>query len=123
MTQKFRLVTSHLYWWPVEVLVPDPDRAGETVTQSLDIQFEALPADEVSKIEPDPDEKDPFVREHALLFRVCKNWRGVVADDDKTPIAFSREDLRLALQMPWTRTAVYVAYGRSLAGGEARRKN
>ncbi|MBO0662153.1 hypothetical protein LQ948_04770 [Jiella sp. MQZ9-1] len=42
----FVLTDSYRYFWPVTVLIPNPDRPGQTIEQSFDIEFEAIPLEE-----------------------------------------------------------------------------
>lgn len=123
---KFVLETTHRYWWPVKVRIPDPEVAGKIIEQTLKIQFEpkgrdeALASDEVYR--ELTTAKDRADHEQKQLMDVCKGWDDVV-DADKSAVAFTEENFRLALQQSWFRTAVYQAYADSLNGQEARLGN
>ncbi|ORE87821.1 hypothetical protein [Aurantimonas sp. 22II-16-19i] len=121
----FRLVETYLYWWPVTVHIPDPTNAGQTIEQTFEMQFEAMPIEEAEKLDRDFMElktaEERSTHEHDLLKRVSKNWRGVEAagggDEPFTSEAFEK-----AIRFPWFRIATYRAYARSISG-EARAGN
>lgn len=122
---KFVLASEHLYWWPVTVEMPHPDKAGQWVKQSFTMQFAAIDEDDARKkareIAKMPEE-DRGDHQHDMLISACRNWRDV-ADENGSDITFSPETLRLALNQPWFRAAVYNAYARSLASDGARKGN
>ncbi|RVA07638.1 hypothetical protein EN932_27070 [Mesorhizobium sp. M7A.F.Ca.US.002.01.1.1] len=122
---KFKIVDAHVFWWPVEVVCPDPDKPGKTVTQSFTMQFQAMPADEadamMKEINALPPEEQKN-RQHEELLRVCKNWRDVT-DEKGEQVPFSEETLKACLQYSWFNRGLYKAYMRSLAPDEARKGN
>lgn len=123
---KFKIVDEHIYWWPVEVRIPDPDKPGKTVTQSFTMQFQAIPADEsaamMKEIQELPTAEARQARQHEELVKVCKNWRDVT-DDKGEEVPFSTEALKACLQFSWFSRGLYNAYGRSMAPDEARKGN
>tara|TARA_R110000868_G_scaffold368852_1_gene631979 strand:- start:6232 stop:6612 length:381 start_codon:yes stop_codon:yes gene_type:complete len=125
---KFQLAKTRRYWWPVKVRVPDaaPENAGQFVEQELKVQFEPLSRDEmIASQEAYLDlttARDVADFERQQLFRVVKDWDGVI-DDDHAPVAFSEEMLATALQEEWFRTGVYAAHAESLGGEAARLGN
>lgn len=123
---KFVLETTHRYWWPVKVRIPDPEMAGKIIEQTLKIQFEPKGRDEAlasqEVYEALTSAKDRADHEQKQLMDVCKGWDDVVGAD-KSSVAFTEENFRLALQHSWFRTAVYQAYADSLNGQEARLGN
>ena len=123
---KFILAKEHLYWWPVEIKLPDPNRAGHFQTQKFQMLFLAMPTDEAraltKEIEALPADQQAD-REHEHLIRVCRNWNEDVVGEDKKPVPFSEDGLRQALQFPWFRQGLYTAYLNSLRGEEARKGN
>jgi hypothetical protein len=123
---KFVLTEEYRYWWPIEVKLPDPDRAGEFVTQKFKMEFLAMPSDEARALTKEIDAlpaEQREEREHEHLMRVARNWNEDVVDADKKPVRFSKEALAQALRFPWFRAAVYRGYTRSLVGDEARKGN
>jgi hypothetical protein len=123
---KFTLAKEHLYWWPVEIKMPDPAKPGKFHTQKFQMQFRAQPTDEAREltreIEGLPAEQQAE-REHAHLICVCRDWNEDVVDEDNKPIAFSEDRLRQALQFAWFRMGLYTAYRDSIVGDEARKGN
>ncbi|WP_292458217.1 hypothetical protein [Mesorhizobium sp.] len=121
---KFKIVDTHVYWWPVEVVSPDPEKPGKTVTQSFTMQFQAISSDEgeamLKEIAALPVEEQKK-RQHEELIRVCKNWRDVT--DDSGDVPFTEEALKACLQFSWFSRGLYKAYSRSLAPDEARKGN
>ena len=110
---RFRLVETYLYWWPVAVQVPDPERPGAFVRQDFEMRFQALPLLEVERLEADSRrfrlEGRIDAAETLLLERVCNAWRGVEAEDGG--------------DAPFSRTACYAAYRDSITGERARLGN
>jgi hypothetical protein len=123
---KFKLVDDLVFWWPVKVSIPDTTKPGQFVEQELEIEFEALSqneAQELDKLLLDADSVTARLdRENILLRRVCRDWRGVVGENDQ-PIGFSSDALNKALGFGWFRTGVYLAYASAMAGDQARLKN
>lgn len=123
---KFKMIDEHIYWWPVEVQIPEPDKPGKTVTQSFTMQFKAMGADAgtalLKEIEALPTPEERQARQHEELLRVCQNWRDVT-DDKGEDVPFSAEALRSCLQFSWFSRGLYKAYWRSLAPDEARKGN
>lgn len=122
---KFKITDTYTYWWPVDVILPDPEKTGKTIKQSFEVQFEAIDADESEKILEEIAKlplEEQKKRQHAELFRVTKNWRGVTdAKGEEEP--FSEELLRKAMQRSWFSRALYKAYATSLVPDEARKGN
>lgn len=124
---KFVLTSQHLFWWPVKVVMPDPDpkRAGKTITQEFRMQFCEIPRSEVRALAkeiaelPDAEREG---REHDLILRVSRNWDGVVGDDGAA-IPFSEEMLGQALESALFRLAIYRAFNESLSVEAARQGN
>ena len=91
---------------------------GEAYSQSdRDTQIENQ-----QKLDALIDPKQIVKHEHDFLRLVCKNWSGVV-DDTKSPVSFTDQAFRDALQKAWFREAVYAAYNESLSGKDARLGN
>lgn len=123
MSAEFVLAASPIrYWWPVKVRIPDPETAGAILERSLEILFEAEDQDEA--IERQElyatlrSQRDRVEHERRQLFRVCKDWKGVV-DPDRRPVPFTEDNFRQALQQSWFRAGVYAAYADSLNGEAA----
>ncbi len=122
---KFVLASEHLYWWPVTVEMPHPDKPGQWVKQSFTMQFAALGEDvanakarAVAKMAPE-EQAD---HQNDALIDACRDWRDVT-DPSGAEIPFSTELLKQALNQPWFRVGLYNAYGRSLASEGARKGN
>ncbi len=126
MPAKFRLVTEHLYWWPVEIKMPSATRSGAWDTHSFEAQFAAVPASEARKIAGEiaalASAEERAEREHAVLIGAVRDWRNVVDDDDQ-PVPFSEDALRQAMELGWFRNGLYRAYFRSLVHDDARLGN
>lgn len=120
---KFTLTRKHLYWWPVKVAVPHPDkdRAGEQLEMEFRMQFESLPRSEADRL-AELMKADPSAHAHADIRLVARDWDGVV-DDDGDAVAFTAEALDEFMQISWYRLAVYRAWGASLVGDAARLGN
>ena len=125
---KFVLSKTHLYWWPVTIAVPSPDRerAGEMVEMTFKMQFEALPRDEAramyERLEALPAGKAE-TQTHADLMRVVKNWDEDVVDDAGRPVPFAPEVFAQMLQISWYRLGVYRAWTASLVSEAPKRGN
>ncbi len=122
--QNFKLVKDYSFWWPVPVSIPDAVKAGEFITQTLEVHFRAITQREAEELEDSQREQgiEPFEAQNALLRRVCQDWRKV-EDESGQPIPFTQENFNQALQHGWFRTAVYLAYAKALSGDAARLGN
>lgn len=121
----FKLVSKHLFWWPVAVKRPDPDEVGRFIRDEFEMQFEALPMDRARKIDEvrnalPADRRDE--RNFDFLFEVTKGWRDV-EDEGGQSVPFTREIFETALQNAWFRDGVLAAYASAMAGQEARLGN
>lgn len=125
---KFKLASTHLYWWPVKVTVPHPDKskAGEMLEMTFKMQFEALPRDEalalsetLTKMTPAQADKHRYDD----IMRVVRDWDEDVLDDNDVPLAFSNDRLAAFMDLSWFRLGVYRAWKDSLIGDVARQGN
>jgi hypothetical protein len=117
----FQLTDSYQFWYPVTVKVPNPEKSGAFDEQTFEVLFDALSADEGRKMDEERAAADPAKRpifEHDFLQRVVKDWRNV-CDAEKKHVNFSAERLTQALQFPWARSALWIAYSRAAAGEAA----
>lgn len=123
---KFKLIDQYLYWWPVKVSIPDPNRPGKFLSQSFEMQFEALSKSEAEKLDAlaasieTVEERQEH--DNAVIAQRCKNWRGVV-DEDNQEVAFSDDAFAQAMEFGWFRVGVLEAYAESISGEKARRGN
>ena len=123
---KFILSKSHCYWWPVTVKAPDPENAGEIISQKLLVQFE--PKTRAAQLEAQEAAaqltslREIIAHDIAEARSVIRNWTDVIGDDGQL-VPFTPENLELALQQPWFRKAVQTALTESMNGEEARRGN
>lgn len=119
---KFKLTETDTYWWPVKVMVPDPDNAGQFQEQELEILLEAEDQDtalnNMEAYSALTTARDQVEHERERLLTVCKNWRGLDGD-----VPFSKEVFLQALGKTWFRRAVFGAYSDSLSGEAARLGN
>lgn len=123
---KFKLVDRYAYWWPVVVAVPDPENPGKVIEQMFEARFEAQTEEEQRKQQEAYErlmtDNDRSRHEHAALYAVTKDWRGVASegggDEPFTPAAFER-----AMQHSWFRLGMYKAYRDSIYGNAARLGN
>jgi hypothetical protein len=122
----FVLTTTHVFWFPVTVRMPDTDEPGKFKPQTFQMQFEAIGQDESRRLTAEyealTDPADRAREEHSHLIRVVKDWRDVI-DPTGQPVPFSEAALRAAIQIGWIRTGIYRAYAQALAGDEARLGN
>ncbi len=124
---KFVPTAEYTYWWPIKVRLPHPEKSGQWMVESFEMQFVAIDqdkaqaiADEIGEIK---DVKDRQAREHDQLLNACRDWRGVV-DNDKQQVPFSQELLVTMLKTgPWYRQGIYESYARSLFSDEVRKGN
>lgn len=123
---KFRLTTEHLYWWPVAIEMPDPDRPGKWTTQSMTMQFASMTSEEARKMSARiaelPTQAERQAAEHDILIACCRDWRDVL-DEDGEPLPFSEEALRGALSLVWYRVGIYTAFAKSQQSEAGRRGN
>lgn len=115
---KFKLTDTDSFWWPVRVRVPDPDKAGEVLTQTLEMKFAPQDQDEVlaqqetyNKLRTARERVD---HEREQLQKICLDWRGLEGDPP-----FNAENFAKAIGKAWFRQAVYEAYSDSLSGTAA----
>ncbi|MER8964494.1 hypothetical protein NKI25_02020 [Mesorhizobium sp. M0808] len=123
---KFVLAKEYLYWWPIKIELPDPDKPGKWKTMSYTHQFAGVGEDEANalnkEIEALPTAEAKRAREHDLLIKASRGWRDVVGEDGNE-VEYSEDVFRDALQQTWYRVALYNAYAASLASPEARKGN
>lgn len=126
MGAKFRLVTEHLYWWPVVVKMPHPEKSGKWQELSFEARFAMVGEDqareEAEAIAALETEAERLAARHDTLIGATRDWRGVV-DGAGAEIPFSAELLRQAMGQVWFREGLYRAYNNSLFPEEARRGN
>ncbi|WP_282045536.1 hypothetical protein [Roseibium album] len=118
---KFAITDVFLFWWPVTVRMPDPEKAGKIVEQSFEAQFEALNEDQAHEIDAAfrnlESEEERRAHQHDVLRRVTKDWRGVLGADDKDQ-PFTSEAFDLCLKQGWFRAGMYEAYRQAMAAEE-----
>lgn len=123
---QFKLARSYRYWWPVTVRVPDPENAGKIIEQTLKVQLEPLPQDELDAAQEESAALKTMreVTDHGIrqIQRVITNWDGVV-DAAGDPVPFSDEMLKQALQHVWFRAGIQKALAESQNGEAARLGN
>lgn len=124
---KFVPSAEYTYWWPIKVRLPHPEKSGQWVTETFEMQFVAVDQDKAQEIADEireiKDEKARQAREHDQLLNACLDWRGVV-DGAKQEVPFSHEMLVTMLKTgPWYRQGIYEAYARSLISNEASKGN
>lgn len=121
----FRIVSKHLFWWPVTVKVPHPDDAGRFVDATFEMRFEAMPIERAREID-EARNKLPQDQQAAhafdFLFEVARDWRDVQDGDGQT-IAFSVEAFKAQLGYAWFRDGVLRAYEQAVTGQAARLGN
>ena len=124
---KFVIDQERLYWWPIKVRIPNPDRSGQIMEETFEMQFAAVDEDTARATAEaykalETDEERMQHRDDQLLNAV-RDWRGVV-DGDKNPIPFTKEMFLTVLRAgPWYREGIYTSYQASFLPQEARRKN
>ncbi len=123
---KFVLSSKISYFWPVTVRMPNPDAPGEIVEQTFQMRFTPQTQDEAiasnAVFQKLSTVEEQISHERANLMKVCTGWDDVV-DADKNAIAFTQENLLMAMQQPWFRTGVNDALAESQNGQAARLGN
>ncbi|QND45199.1 hypothetical protein HB780_05440 (plasmid) [Rhizobium lusitanum] len=121
--------TSHKYWWPVTVRLPnpDPDKAGDFLEQTFKMQFEPEGSDAAEERQKAYDTAKTVAEYSAAEFdhlrAICKNWSDIVEEDEVTPVPFTPENFDGSLKQVWFRRGVFAAYQESLSGEKARLGN
>ncbi|MBX3447509.1 MAG: hypothetical protein KF765_12215 [Parvibaculaceae bacterium] len=119
----FVLKKSHTFWWPATARVPADE--GKIVEDDFMLLFETIEPEEARRIMEEvaaAERAGDTSKSHALLRRVVKGWKDVVAPD-KTQVPFSDEVLVQALGFPWFSVAAYEAWADAQNGRERARKN
>jgi len=118
---KFTITTEHTYSWPVKVRMPDSGNAGQFTEFEFKGQFRALPRSESKQLleQLGTADSDHTLEgaEVATIRKVLTGWNEEVVGPDGAPIGFGDGPLNAALEFPWFRRAVLVAYGASLQDG------
>lgn len=136
----FKMVKTLTAWWPVKVYEPDPEKPGQFVEHSFEIEFEILDRDQVDEHarqraaifddaegEPSPErlreiERKLDERQTKEFQRCVRNWRGVL-DDEGNVFPFTNENLLVALKRNNIREGILVAYREAVDTGKARLGN
>ncbi|WP_264047480.1 hypothetical protein [Methylobacterium flocculans] len=121
----FVVAAKRLFWWPVEVKVPHPEKAGEFQEHTFEMQFEAMSLERGREIDAarnalPADKRDAFNFDY--IFELTKGWRDIV-DADGEAVPFTRENLEAQLGFAWFRTGVLAAYEQAITGQAARLGN
>ena len=121
----FVVASKRLFWWPVTVKIPHPDKVGTQELHSFEMQFEAMPLDRAKAIDDARNALPESERaEHAFDFLsdVAKGWRDVVGPDGEA-LAFTPDAFRAQLNFVWFRAGVLAAYEEAVTGQAARLGN
>ncbi len=122
----FKLVTTHLFRWPVVARVPSATAAGALEEAGFEVVFEALSRDEAAALTESMAAATTLRAiadaETAQIIRVVRGWSDVV-DGEGDEVPFSEEALRAAAEFPWFRQAIARAYGEAMSGEAARLGN
>lgn len=111
----FKVITKHLFWWPVTVRMPDPSDAGKLTVQTFAMRFETLSRGRAQQLDEELStlaEAERAARDVDLVMEISRDWRDVV-DAEGQPVAFSADALKAQLAFPWFRLAVEEAYGQA----------
>ncbi len=117
----FKVVQSYQFWYPVKITTPHPEKTGEFEEQAFDALFEPMPHAQAREFDKKMAALSPIERtdrEHDLLRKVLKDWKGVV-DEGGKHVGFSAEALEQVLQFSWARTGLYRAYWAAMNGEAA----
>lgn len=118
---KFTITTEHTYRWPVKVRMPDPEQAGQFSEFAFEAKFRALPRSEsrelLASLGNIGSEGTLEGAEVDTIRKVLTGWNDDVVGPDGAPIPFGDGALTTALEFPWFRRGVLVAYGASLQDG------
>lgn len=136
----FKVVANLLFWWPVKVLEPDPDKPGKLVEKTFEAQLQLIDEDEaktsaevrrkiLAKLTPDLGEDELKVLNEELeahdklaLRRVLVGWRDI-EDADGRPLAFSEEAFSALYKIRRVRAALNRAYLEAISEDKARLGN
>ena len=124
---KFVPTDELLYWWPITIKMPHPERSGQWKTETFEMQFRAVEADRIRELQEEyaalKTDVQRSAHEHDALLEATCDWRGVV-DGDKNEVPFSEDMLRKMMKAAvWYRLGIYDSYNRSLVSEAARRGN
>lgn len=125
---KFRLVTEHVFDWPIDISVPDPANPGKFLKQKMTGKFRFISRDEAYRqrdfLAGLKSEEEREQHEHDVIRTALIGWNeNDVLDEDGQPVPFSSEALEQAIQLHWFRQGVYRAYEKAMLGDGARRGN
>lgn len=121
----FVVAVKRLFWWPVTVKIPHPEKAGTQEEHTFAMQFEAMPLDRAEEIDAARNALPESERaKHSFDFmkEVARGWRDVVGADGEA-IAFTPEAFTAQLNFVWFRTGVLAAYEEAVTGQAARLGN
>lgn len=130
----FVLQDSYRYWWPVKVVLPDPENPGQILEKGFEMLFEAPEKASAEAFDREVDAQfearkeagettiGAFDREIEVLVRYCHDWRDVVRPDGSA-VPFSPDALRGALGHAAIAAAVSRAWRGSIESGGARLGN
>ena len=103
---QFKLAETYRYWWPVTVMVPDPQKPGKYIEQGFKAELEPLSQEELTCASEESASLTSMreITKHGIqqIQRVVKNWSDVV-DPDGATVPFTPEKLEMALQHAWFR--------------------
>ena len=128
----FKIVETRRAWWPVTFAGVEED--GQVVANTIQMQFELLPVDDLTRLFGDAvrfdaedvaDGQDAKLAERMATFaqRFVRDWKDV-GEANGDPIKFSAEALQRLMNVPNAFGATMAAYRDCLAGrAEARAGN
>jgi hypothetical protein len=124
----FKLSSELTFPWPVKVIEPDPDKAGEKIERVFTAIFVMLDPDEAKasdetrsnilrQVKPDLKAKELRAIQEQLelhdrvaLRRVLKGWKDDIQDEDGKPLPFNDATFSNVYRFPHIRAALLRAY-------------
>lgn len=121
----FAIAPKRLFWWPVTVRIPSPDKPGTIEAHGFEAQFEAIPlarAHALDEARATLPEAERVARAFDFLSEIVRGWRDVI-DADGESVPFGREAFEAQCQFAWFRDGILAAYAEAMSGQEARLGN
>lgn len=95
----FRFAKERIVWWPVTIKAPAKDRPGHVEEFAAKIRVQLLDMDEIKQYVHGAPESDT-----ELLVQKISDWEDI-ADESGKALAFTADNLRALLSIPYVRGA------------------
>jgi hypothetical protein len=117
---KFQPTKQYLFPWPIKIVLPSPDVAGETVVEEFIGRFRLVQDEEAKALQTsilEAKSADEFVSATKAQIRaLLVGWdETTVLDDDNRPTRFGMEVLETYMHSAQFRDGVLNSYSEALA--------